>query len=84
MLNDLDSLDNFIDKKGHKIGVIGAGRLGICFALLEDKAGYDVVVSDVRESYVKGLNDRVISTNEPLVADLLKESNIKATTSNRE
>ena len=65
MLNDLDSLDNFIDKKGHKIGVIGAGRLGICFALLVDKAGYDVVVSDVRESYVKGLNDRVISTNEP-------------------
>jgi len=84
MLNDLDSLDNFIDKKGHKIGVIGAGRLGICFALLVDKAGYDVVVSDVRESYVKGLNDRVISTNEPLVADLLKESNIKATTSNSE
>ena len=84
MLNDLDSLDNFIDKKGHKIGVIGAGRLGICFALLVDKAGYDVVVSDVRESYVKGLNDRIISTNEPLVNELLKESNIKATTSNRE
>ena len=84
MLNDLDSLDNFIDKKGHKIGVIGAGRLGICFALLVDKAGYDVVVSDVRGSYVKGLNDRVISTNEPLVADLLKESNIRATTDNEE
>ena len=84
MLNDLDSLDNFIDKKGHKIGVIGAGRLGICFALLVDAAGYDVVVSDVRESYVKGLNEHVISTNEPLVADLLKDSKIKATTSNKE
>ena len=84
MLNDLDALDTFVEKKGHKIGVIGAGRLGICFALLVDAAGYDVVVSDVRESYVKGLNDRVISTNEPLVADLLKESKIKATTSNKE
>jgi nucleotide sugar dehydrogenase len=84
MLNDLDALDTFVEKKGHKIGVIGAGRLGICFALLVDAAGYDVVVSDVRESYVKGLNDRVISTNEPLVAELLKESKIKATTSNRE
>ena len=83
MLNDLDALDNFVEKKT-KIGVIGAGRLGICFALLVDRAGYDVVVSDVRESYVKGLNDRVISTNEPLVADLLKESNIRATTDNEE
>ena len=80
---NLDALDNFVERKT-KIGVIGAGRLGICFALLVDKAGYEVVVSDVRESYVKGLNDRVISTNEPLVAGLLKESNIKATTSNEE
>jgi nucleotide sugar dehydrogenase len=85
MLNDLDSLDNFLDKKDNpRIGVIGAGRLGICFALLVDEAGYDVVVSDVRDSYVKGLNERVISTNEPLVADLLKKSNIKATTDNEE
>mgnify|MGYP003120155789 CR=1 FL=1 len=85
MLNDLDSLDKFLDKKDNpRIGVIGAGRLGICFALLVDEAGYDVVVSDVRDSYVKGLNERVISTNEPLVADLLKKSNIKATTDNEE
>ena len=57
-----------------KIGVIGAGRLGICFALLCEKAGYDVLVSDVRESYVEKLNQRVISTNEPLVEELLKNS----------
>ena len=84
MLNDLDSLDKFVERKSHTIGVIGAGRLGICFALLVDAAGYDVVVSDVRESYVKNLNERTISTNEPLVADLLKDSKIKATTSNKE
>ena len=30
-----------------KIGVIGAGRLGICFALLAESAGHDVYVSDV-------------------------------------
>ena len=30
-----------------KIGVIGAGRLGICLALLCEEAGYDVLVSDV-------------------------------------
>ena len=68
-----------------KIGVIGAGRLGICFALLLEEAGYDVVVSDVRPGYVKSLQEKSISTNEPLVADLLKESkNLRATTSNQE
>ena len=57
MYNDLDSLDNFLDRKDNpKIGVIGAGRLGICFALLVDEAGFNVTVSDVRESYVKNLN----------------------------
>jgi len=28
-----------------KIGLIGAGRLGICLALLLEKAGYEVIVS---------------------------------------
>ena len=79
----LDDLENFVDPRP-TIGVIGAGRLGICFALLVDAAGYNVVVSDVRESYVKNLNERTISTNEPLVADLLKDSKIRATTSNEE
>ncbi len=45
-----------------KIGVIGAGRLGICFALLCEQAGYDVLVSDVREDYVKNLRNKFIST----------------------
>ena len=80
---NLDALDNFVESKP-TIGVIGAGRLGICFALLADRAGYNVIVSDVRESYVKNLQQKKISTNEPLVEDLLKASNIKATTSNRD
>ena len=80
---NLDALDNFVESKP-TIGVIGAGRLGICFALLADRAGYKVIVSDVRGSYVKSLQEKKISTNEPLVEDLLKASNIKATTSNEE
>lgn len=68
-----------------KIGVIGAGRLGICFALLCEAAGYDVLVSDIREDYVEGLNKREITTNEPEVENLLKfATNFRATTSNRE
>ena len=48
-----------------KIGVIGAGRLGICFALLAESAGHDVYVSDVRPSYVAQINAREIFSNEP-------------------
>ena len=68
-----------------KIGVIGAGRLGICFALLCEAAGYDVLVSDIREDYVRGLNDRKITTNEPEVENLLRVAkNFRATTDNKE
>ena len=68
-----------------KIGVIGAGRLGICFALLCEAAGYDVLVSDIREDYVNDLNNREIVTNEPEVENLLKRAkNFRATTDNRQ
>jgi UDPglucose 6-dehydrogenase len=68
-----------------KIGVIGAGRLGICFALLCEAAGYDVLVSDIREDYVSQLNERKIDTNEPEVDTLLRQAkNFRATTDNKE
>lgn len=68
-----------------KVGVIGAGRLGICFALLCEAAGYDVLVSDVREDYVNDLNNRKITTNEPEVENLLRVAkNFRATTNNKE
>lgn len=68
-----------------KIGVIGAGRLGICFALLLEKAGYEVVASDVREDYVKSLQERKINTYEPEVQELLSNAtNITFKTGNYE
>ena len=67
-----------------KIGLIGAGRLGICLALLMENAGYDVLVSDIREDYVENLNKKIIKTAEPYVAEHLKEArNIEATTDNK-
>ena len=67
-----------------KIGVIGAGRLGICFALLCEAAGYEVLVSDIREEYINDLNDRKIITTEPEVGNLLKVAkNFEATTNNK-
>ena len=57
-----------------KIGLIGAGRLGICLALLIERAGYDVLASDVRESYVNGLQNKEIITTEPEIQSLLSDS----------
>jgi nucleotide sugar dehydrogenase len=66
-----------------KIGVIGAGRLGICLALLLEQSGYEVIASDIREDYVKGLNERKIVTNEPGIQELLSKAiNLTATTDN--
>lgn len=66
-----------------KIGVIGVGRLGICFALLLDRAGYTVRGSDIRSNYINNLSRRQINTNEPGVADLLSTSKIDFTTDTR-
>ena len=66
-----------------KIGVLGAGRLGICFALLLEKAGYEVVASDIREDYVANLRAGLIKTTEPQVSKLLiKSKNITFVTDN--
>lgn len=67
-----------------KIGLIGAGRLGICFSLLIEQAGYDILVSDIRSDYVDSLNSRVIKTNEPEVQELLsKAKTFEATIDNQ-
>ena len=68
-----------------KIGVIGAGRLGLTFALLCEKAGYNVLVSDKREDYVQNLNQGVCVTNEPMIKKMLFEVyDFSATTDNIE
>jgi nucleotide sugar dehydrogenase len=59
-----------------KIGVIGVGRLGICFALLLDRAGHDVMASDIRTNYVAALNRGEIHTQEPGVAELLANKKV--------
>jgi nucleotide sugar dehydrogenase len=67
------------------IGVVGVGRLGICFALLLEKAGHQVLGSDIRANYVAGLNKKQIVTNEPQVAEMLAAStNFTATTDTRQ
>ena len=67
-----------------KIGLIGAGRLGICLALLIEQEGYHVIASDVREDYIKDLQNKKSNSTEPQVQELLEHSiNLEFTTDNR-
>jgi len=59
-----------------QVGVIGVGRLGICFGLLLAQAGYRVRGCDVRQDYVEGLQRREIQTHEPRVAELLASADL--------
>jgi len=57
-----------------KATVIGVGRLGLCFALTLEKAGYDVCGYDIREDYIDSLNDRSFTSSEPNVTEKLKQA----------
>lgn len=65
------------------IGIVGVGRLGICFALLLDRAGHRVIGCDIRSSYIAGLQRRAIHTAEPCVAAMLGDCSIDFTTDTR-
>ena len=66
-----------------KIGLIGAGRLGLCLALLIEDIGYDVLASDIRPDYVNDLNEKKYNGSEPDVNHYLeKANNIHFTTDN--
>ena len=56
-----------------RIGVIGAGRLGLSFALVCDKNGIPVTISDKNEQYIKNLKNGFCTTNEPFILDLLSK-----------
>jgi UDPglucose 6-dehydrogenase len=68
-----------------KVGIIGAGRLGITFALLCERAGYDVIVSDKRKDYISNILNKICMTNEPLIQEMLSNtSKLMAVTDNIE
>jgi nucleoside-diphosphate-sugar epimerase len=74
-------------RKGSKgrVTVIGIGRLGLCWALVMERAGYDVLGVDIFPGYVDALNAKSFSTNEPRVNELLDAATrFRATTDMRE
>ena len=67
------------------ISVVGIGKLGLCFSLTLEKAGYDVIGVDVNENYVAQVNNKTLHSPEEGVSKALKRSNnFKATTSLKE
>jgi len=64
-----------------KIGVIGLGRLGFCWALTLEKVGYNVIGCDIDGTKIDAIKSKTFKTREPYVEQgLLKSSNLSATT----
>lgn len=60
----------------NKVGIIGVGKLGLCFALNLEKAGYEVYGVDVSAHYVKQLNTKQLISPEPEVSEMLERSQL--------
>jgi len=67
------------------ITVIGIGKLGLGFALLLERSGYNVLGVDIFPDYVTRINEKTIHFDEPGYNELLQKSeNLKATTDLKE
>ncbi len=67
------------------ITVIGIGKLGLGFALLLERSGYNVLGVDIFPDYVNRINEKTIYFDEPGYNSLLQKSeNLKATTDLKE
>lgn len=56
------------------IGIIGVGKMGLCFALNLELSGFRVLGMDMDKDYVNKINDRTLRSPEPQVNELLKAS----------
>tara|TARA_B100000131_G_scaffold120951_1_gene117985 strand:+ start:23923 stop:25089 length:1167 start_codon:yes stop_codon:yes gene_type:complete len=63
-----------MDKKIENISVIGIGRLGLAWALVLERAGFNIIGCDILEDYVKSLNDKSFETIEPKINEYLKNA----------
>lgn len=57
-----------------KIGIIGVGKLGLCFALNAERKGFKVEAYDIHKPYIKSLQDKSFTSTEPYVNKYLKEA----------
>ena len=57
-----------------KIGVVGIGRLGLCFAFNLERVGLYVFGVDSNADYIQSIQSRTLISNEPHVEHFLSES----------
>jgi len=68
-------------KEKQNITVIGIGKLGLGFALLLERSGYNVLGVDIFPDYINKLNNKTIKFTENQYNELLEKStNFEATT----
>ena len=53
------------------ISIIGIGKLGLCFALTLERAGFNVTGIDVSQQYIDSLNQKTFLCSEPGVNEAL-------------
>ena len=56
------------------VTVIGAGRLGLCWGLCVEKAGFAVKAVDIFPSYVEAINTKTLTSQEPQLMEMLQAS----------
>lgn len=65
----------------NNLSIIGIGKLGLCFALTLEKAGYNVLGVDIQQDYVDSINNKTLKSSEQNVELYLANSkNFHATT----
>ena len=53
---------------------IGLGKLGLCFALCMEKAGYNILGIDINEEYIEELKNKRLKSLEPNVEEYLRSA----------
>jgi UDPglucose 6-dehydrogenase len=56
------------------IGILGIGKLGLCFALTLERAGYNVIGVDINKDYIEQINNKSLKSSEENVENYLKLS----------
>ena len=65
----------------NKLSIIGVGKLGLSYALILEKNGYDVLGVDIVNDYVDNINKKEIKSDEPEIENHIKNAkNFVATT----
>ena len=62
-----------------RVGVIGAGYVGLVTGVCLASMGHHVTLRDIDELKVAALNDGVVPIYEPGVADLMAQSSSRST-----